>query len=173
MTGPPPGGDRLDTVAIERLYRRLEVPIYNVVYRWVWDRQEAAEIVQEAFVRLWDMRARVRIETVEALVYRIAVNLAKKRRRWLKIRTFLGIADRPPADPTDPVDQVLADHHDAQRVRAAVDALPDRLREPVMLCAFSGLTYPEVARILGIPPGTVASRRNHALARLRAELGES
>ena len=163
-------GGQLDAAALEQLYVRLEKPLFNVVYRWVWQREEAAELVQEAFVRLWDMRARVRLETVEPLVFQIAVNLARKRRRWLRLRTFFGLEDRPPVDTVAPVDDRLAALADAEAVRAAVDALPDRLKEPVMLCAFSDMTYRQVGEALGIPPGTVASRRNQALEHLRAAL---
>ena len=72
--------------ALEALYVRLEGPLYNVAYRYVWDAAEAQDIVQEAFVRLWRARDRVRMQTVEALVYRIALNLARNRRRWLRLR---------------------------------------------------------------------------------------
>ena len=51
----------------------------NVVYRWVWRAEEAQDIVQEAFVRLWRMRERVDLATVEPLVHRIALNLGAQR----------------------------------------------------------------------------------------------
>jgi DNA-directed RNA polymerase specialized sigma24 family protein len=63
----------MDADDLERLYTRLERRLANVVYRWVWSMDEAQEIVQEAFVRLWRMRARVDLRTVEPLVYRMSV----------------------------------------------------------------------------------------------------
>jgi len=57
---------------LERLYARLEKPLCNVVFRWVWNMDDA----QDAFVRLWRMRARVDLATVELLIYKIALNLA-------------------------------------------------------------------------------------------------
>jgi RNA polymerase sigma-70 factor, ECF subfamily len=162
----------LDEAALERLYVRLERRLYNVVYRWVWSAEDASEIVQEAFVRLWKMRDEVRMDSVEALVYRIAVNLASKRRRYKRIRSFLGWVDEAGADPMASVDERLGRAQRSLAVRSAVERLPERLRQPVMLCAFSGLPYKAVGEILGIPPGTVASRRNQALAILRDELRE-
>ena len=79
----------LDRRRLEDLYIRLEKPVYNVVYRWVWNREEAQDLVQEAFVRLWRMQDRVRLETVEPLVFRIALNLAANRRRAKKIHERL------------------------------------------------------------------------------------
>ena len=68
------------------LYERLEKPLYNVLYRTVWEREEAHDLVQETFARLWAMRARVREETVEPLAYRIGLNLARSWQR--KRRSF-------------------------------------------------------------------------------------
>jgi RNA polymerase sigma-70 factor, ECF subfamily len=163
-TGP------LDRAHLERLYVRLERPVYNVVFRWVWSAEEAADVVQDAFVRLWAARARVRPETVEPLLWRTALNLARNRRRWLRLRTFLGLAAE--ADPAPSAEAALSDTERALRVRAAVDALPDAQRSVILLTHFSELSYREVAEILQIPEGTVGSRRNHALGTLRDALGE-
>ena len=121
-------------------------------------------------MRLWAMRARARLETVEPLVWRIALNLSRNRRRWLRIRTFFGLAAE--ADPLPSVDQWLAERERAVRVRAAVEALPDSQRSVVLLTHFSELSYREVAEFLNVPEGTVGSRRNHALRALREALGE-
>jgi RNA polymerase sigma-70 factor (ECF subfamily) len=170
---PTPASAGLDQAGLEALFRRLEGPVYNVVYRWVWDHQDASEVVQEAFVRLWRMRARVRMDTVEPLLYRIALNQASKKLRWRKTWRWLsferGGDERSLDDPG--ADRVL-DHQQRQRaVRAAVEALPEKQRAVVMLCELSGLSYAEVAQTLGIPEGTVASRRHTALESLRRSLG--
>jgi RNA polymerase sigma-70 factor (ECF subfamily) len=156
---------------LEALYARLERPIYNVVYRWVWDREEARDLVQEAFFRLWNMRHRVHMETVEPLIYRIAVNLAANRRRAKKIRRWIAL---------EAAGEVASENHDEgtqleirereQAVRRAVDKLPERLRRIVLLCEFSGLTYEQIGNSLGIPSGTVGSRRNAALKLLHEQL---
>ena len=62
---------------LEQLHTRLEKPLYNVVFRSAWNADEAHDIVQETFVRLWRMRGRVDLKSVEPLVYRIAF---RKRR---------------------------------------------------------------------------------------------
>lgn len=166
-----PAAGPLDRAALEQLYARLERPVYNVVYRRVWSAEDAHEVVQETFVRLWGMRARVRPETVEPLVYQVALNLASKRRRWQRLRTFLWLDDQRWPDDGAGVDGALADAERRAMVRAAVEALPDHLRDVVLLTAFSELSTAEVATALDIPPGTVGSRRNTAVKRLREELG--
>lgn len=163
----------LDRAALERLYVEMEARLVNVVYRWVWDMDAARDVVQDAFVRLWDARERVRLQTVEAYLYRIALNGAAKRRRWHKVRGFVGLeAVRARASDDVPADIALLGSERAARVRAAVEALPEKHRRVVMLCELAELSYAEVAAILGVAEGTVASRRHHALRRLRAALAD-
>ena len=156
---------------LEQLHARLEKPIYNVVYRWVWEPDEAQDIVQEAFVRLWRMRERVESSTAQPLVYRIALNLAASRRRWKKLRRWVPL-DALTGESASGVDagEALSRSQTRARVRAAVLALPDDLRSVVLLCEFSDMSYEEIARVLRIPPGTVASRRHRALKLLRKRL---
>jgi RNA polymerase sigma-70 factor (ECF subfamily) len=161
------GTPRLDTRTLERLYTELEKPIYNVVYRWVWDREEARDLVQEAFVRLWRMRERVVVETARPLLYRIALNLAANRRRWRRLWRMASLAalrDRSSGD------DLLERAQQEAAVRRAVDGLPERLRRVAVLCELGEMSYAEVATVLAIPQGTVASRRNAALALLRDAL---
>lgn len=169
MTGEPP----LDEVAFEALFRRLERPVYNVVYRWLWSAEEAHEVVQESFVRLWRARRRVRMETIEPYLFRIALNLAARRRRWLRRWRFVGLEGTERRPAADPDAQALLESGERERlVRAAVEALPEHQRRVVMLCELSGMTYDQVAETLGIAPGTVGSRRHAALKHLRRLLGE-
>lgn len=148
------------------LYAKLEKPMYNVVYRVIWDAAESQDLVQEAFLRCWQRRARVRADGVKALLFRTALNLALNRRRRLKLWRFVGL------------DSVVQKAHDdglcdrivSRRVREALDALPERSRKVLLLTELAGMTYGEVARTLGIGEGTVGSRRTRALAQLRREL---
>ena len=156
---------------LEQLHARLEKPIYNLVYRWVWKPDEAQDIVQETFVRLWRMRGRVELQTVEPLAYRIAINLAASRQRSKKLwrwASLEAIRERAASELT--TEAAASAGQQAARLRAAVDALPEELRRVVVLCQFSELSYAEVAGILSIPEGTVGSRRNRALRRLREVL---
>ena len=156
---------------LERLYARLEKPLCNVVFRWVWSLDEAQDVVQDAFVRLWRMRARVDMDTVEPLIYKIALNLAASRRRSRKLWRWVSLdALGKTASATRPPDESLVVRDDHARLRAAVESLPEELRQVVMLCEYSELTYDQIAGMLSIPAGTVGSRRNRALRRLRETL---
>jgi RNA polymerase sigma-70 factor (ECF subfamily) len=162
----------LDQTRLERLYMKLEKPIFNVVYRWVWNASDAQEITQEAFLKVWKARDRVDVATLEPLLYRTALRLASNKRRSSRLWRWLGLeAAGEPASSAPTSEEALASARKRQRVRAAIEALPERLREVVMLTEYAELSYDEIATALAIPAGTVGSRRNAALARLADALG--
>ncbi|MBM4365762.1 MAG: sigma-70 family RNA polymerase sigma factor [Deltaproteobacteria bacterium] len=161
----------IDETALGELYARLERPMYNVVYRRLWNEQDSVDVVQEAFVRLWKARARVRSDGAEAYAWRTVLNLASNRRRSRRLWGWLAFdADRDGGAAGGP-DEGLERRQREAAVRAAIDALPDKLRDVVLLAEFSELGNVEIAAILHIPPGTVGSRRHLAAARLRELLG--
>ena len=159
---------------LEQLYVRLERPLCNLVFRWVWRMDDAQDVVHDAFIRLWRMRERIDMDTVEPLLFKIALNLAASRRRsqrlwrWVTLDALRGAtsADRP-------ADETLAAYAERTRLRAAVEALPEDLRQVVVLCEYSDFTYDQIAKMLSIPVGTVGSRRNRALRRLKEVLSAS
>jgi RNA polymerase sigma-70 factor (ECF subfamily) len=168
----PSDDARLDERALGQLYVKLEKPMYNVVYRWLWNASDAEEVTQEAFLRVWKMRERVDMATVEPLLYRTALNLASNRRRFARVWRWLGlesVADAPASEAA--TDEALGTARTRQRVKRAIETLPEKLRQVVMLTEYAELSYEEVAAMLRIPVGTVGSRRSAALARLAAELG--
>ena len=156
---------------LERLHARLERPLYNVAFRWAWNADDASDLVQEAFVRLWRMRKRVDMRRVEPLIYRILLNLAASRRRTSRVWRWvsLGALRETAATGAGPDERMLSDTRHAE-LRRAVEQLPEELRSVVVLCECTDLTYDRVAEILGIPPGTVGSRRHRALRLLRERL---
>jgi RNA polymerase sigma-70 factor (ECF subfamily) len=163
--------DTLDEATLERVYVKLERPMFNVVYRWLWNASDAQEVTQEAFLRVWKARARVDVATIEPLLYRTALNLASNRRRSARLWRWLGLEGADAEDDAAAPDDALAAARARSKVREAIDALPERLREVLMLTEYSEMSYAEVASTLGVPAGTVGSRRNAALARLAEALG--
>jgi RNA polymerase sigma-70 factor (ECF subfamily) len=147
---------------IER-YRALEKPLYNVVYRWLWDRTESQDVVQEAFLRCWRRRESIRADGFTALIYRTALNLAANHRRRRKLWQLVSFDSVPEPAVEDAV-------HLPRPVHEAFDALPDRLKRVLLLSEVAGMSYTEIAAVTGIEEGTVGSRRTRALALLRQRL---
>jgi RNA polymerase sigma-70 factor (ECF subfamily) len=152
----------------------LEKPLCNLVYRWLWSMDESQDVVQDAFVRLWRMRARVDKQTVEPLIYKIALNLAASRRRSKRVWRWVSFDTiRAPSSADEPADDAISSRQELGRLRRAVERLPDDLRRVIMLCEYSELSYDEIAGIMSIPAGTVGSRRHRAIQRLRETLSEA
>lgn len=159
-----------DGSALKRLLRLHWEGIVRYTLHIVDGRDQAEDVAQEAFIRLWTYRDRWhRTDTLRPVLYRIARNLAlneSRRRgtfqRWVR-RTRPG---RSPADlsPTPFQDAVSADL-DAL-MRQAVDALPERRREIFVLVRFHRMTHREAGEVLGISAQTVANQMTRALADL-------
>lgn len=153
-----------DEAAFEALYQRLERPLYNAAYRYVWHAEDAHDVVQDAFMKVWDARARLRPEGAAAYAWRAVLNTASNKRRWKKLRGFVGLDGlTTDSSPHDALTRKLED----QSVRKAVDALPDDLKRVLLLSEVAGMKHDEIGDVLGIPAGTVASRRHRAFEKLK------
>lgn len=155
------------------MYVAQERGLVNAAYRYVWSMDEARDVVQDAFVRLWNKRDRIEWDRAVGLAYTIVLGIAHNRRRARRVRRAFGLArtdeDEPP--PTRADDALDAARLDA-RVRRCIDELPEKLRSVLVMSLFSGLDYAQIGAALGIPVGTVGSRRTEAVARIRARLEE-
>jgi len=163
----------LDAEVFEALYLELERPLFNIVYRWVWAEQEARDLVQEAFVKLWERRDRVDEELARGYIYRTAVNLASNRLRAKRLwrmsggEALGGLLSRSAGGEH----RLLANERQAA-VRRAVLSLPERHRRVLVLCRFAEMSHAEVGALLGIPEGTVASRDHRARVLLKQRLAD-
>ena len=144
------------TEALEQLYRDRYRTFRDVLAGVVGSRDIAREVVQEAFARALRERRKFRGEgSLEAWVWRIALNVALKTRR--ELRREWELDSGLPADPSSP----------DRDIRSAVQALPPRRRLVIFLRYFADLSYAEIADVMGVAEGTVGA----ALAQAKAELG--
>jgi RNA polymerase sigma-70 factor (ECF subfamily) len=157
------------------LYGRLEKPLYNLAYRYVWRAQEAQDIVHDAFLQLWARRARVLAGTADRYLWVSVLNLSRKRRRWGKAKQFLtGDSDLLALSSLDSPEMDVARRQEHSSLHEAIDRLPEKLRTVLLLVEFSEMSYEAIAELLSIPAGTVASRRHLAMKQLRSVFdGES
>lgn len=162
-----------DAAALADCYGQLGAYVFGLAVRILRDRGRAQDITQDVFCFLWERpdsfdpdRSSLR-SFVGMLAHRRSVDLvrrleASKRRE----HAYGSLADTIPSSVVESVQAGMA----AERVRRAVDQLPDEQRLAVMLAYFRGRTFKEVAEILGIPEGTAKSRIRLALGRLSRSL---
>lgn len=157
--------------AFRALFETYKDKVYSIALRFSGDRGVAMDIAQDTFLKLFssirDFRGDASFET---WVYRLVVNncLDHKRRSW----RLIPIADELLAvlqAPADSLDEVLRGEM-RDRVHAAVERLTPDLRMVIVLRYTEGLSYDEIAEVLGCSSGTVASRLNRAHKALERRL---
>jgi RNA polymerase sigma-70 factor, ECF subfamily len=159
----------IDEATLLACHARLEKPLHNVLYRRLWDAHECQDVIQDAFLALWDRRRRIDAASLDALAWTTALNLAKNRVRWRSVRRLVALEEaHEHPDPSLSPEQLAAQG----RVRAALERLDARQRDVLLLSEVAGLATNEIAAVLGIAPGTVGSRKHAAVAALRTLLGE-
>ena len=108
------------------------------------------------------MRDRVEMQTVKSLVFKICLNLAASNYRRKKIITFFSL-DKKLYDSQENDKDFLEQKEKIQLLRKVINELPSKLKKTVLLTEFSTMSYDEIGKSLGIPAGTVGSRRNKAI----------
>jgi RNA polymerase sigma factor (sigma-70 family) len=152
---------------LELLYREQRGAFERVAGAVAGDPNGGADAVHDAFVLAVRHRARFRGDApLEAWVWRIVVNEARKRRA----ETARVAPEAPDGVPVTP--DGANGWHSARRARALVAALPERQRHVLFLRYYADLDYASIAAALGIKTGTVAATLNAAHAALRTQLQE-
>lgn len=173
-----------DTSAFDELVRRHKDPLYNVVYRFLGNREDALDVCQEAFVRAYrsldGFKANAKVYT---WLYSIAANLSRNRLRdkgrkgrdkGVSLEAIEeaapGVASRtaPPYSPR----AAASGREMEELLQECLSELPDHYRMAFVLRTFEDLSYDEIAEAMGCPPGTVKSRLNQARKMLRERLTE-
>lgn len=160
-----------DQKAFELLVIKYQRRIQRLIGRMVRDVDLVEDIAQETFIRAYRALAQFRGEAqFYTWLYRIAVNTAKKALMDLKRNPTVSENAYKSADDdeTSPIeneltssetpDAVLASKEIAEIINAAMDALPEELRQAITLREIEGLSYEEIAEAMSCPIGTVRSR---------------
>jgi RNA polymerase sigma-70 factor (ECF subfamily) len=156
----------------EQVVRDHSARVYRLAYRLSGNQQDAEDLTQETFVRVFRSLADFSPGTFEGWLHRITTNLfldMVRRRQRIRFDALPEDTERLPGTAPSP-EQVYTDTHLDPQVQAALDALPPDFRVAVVLCDIEGLTYEEIAATLGIKLGTVRSRIHRGRAQLRSAL---
>ena len=171
-----------DEQAYAEIVARYRNPITNFLYRFLNDYEEAVDLAQETFVRVYFAIDRYHTEyAFSTYIYRIAANLAiseirrRKRRRLLSL-TGLFQSDEDsdvefqPRDERILADAELIEDERSRTIARAIASLPEKYRVPVILRDIEGKSYAEVAEIMELGLGTTKSRISRARGLLKEKL---
>jgi RNA polymerase sigma-70 factor (ECF subfamily) len=167
-----------DVQAFDILVRRYKDQLLNFVFRFVGNRSDAEDIVQETFLRVYKNKHYYKeIAKFSTWVYTIAGNLAKtelrrrKRHKIFSVSNFVNeerdfdIPDKEHG-PDRKVDSTIQE----DIIQKAIEKLPAKFKEVIILRDIQGFAYEEISQILNIPLGTVKSRVNRGRLRLQEDL---
>ena len=171
-----------DEAAFAEIVGRYRNQITNYLYRFLNDYEEAVDLAQETFVRVYFALDRYHTQfAFSTYIYRIATNLAiseirrRKRRRLLSLTGLFQGEDGAEVEFQPPDKRMLQDAElvEDERNRVigrAIAALPEKYRVPVILRDIEGKTYDEVAEIMELGLGTTKSRISRGRTLLKEKL---
>lgn len=163
-----------DERALGVVYEQHASLVYGLARRVTRDEQLARDVTQDVFAYLWEQPGRVdlargSVRTFLAVVtHRRAVDEIRRSERRSRAETA-AVVTSPMADesPETQVVDAAAQAWRHERLAAVLDQLTENQRAAINLAYYDGLTYKQVAQVLGIPEGTAKSRLRLALSRLR------
>jgi RNA polymerase sigma-70 factor (ECF subfamily) len=175
---------RGEEAAYETLIQRYEKPVYSLVSRLVDDPADAADAVQEVFLKVFRKVGWFRGESsLKTWIYRIAINEARNQRRWFGRHRQREVGlDPEPGEAAggygnwledqhpSPFDIAL-DHETRALIEDALNEVSPAFRAALVLREMEGLSYEEISEILEISLGTVKSRIMRGREALRKSLG--
>jgi RNA polymerase sigma-70 factor (ECF subfamily) len=173
--GPEDGANQQAAIAFQRLFELHFAELYRFGYRYVQSVETAKDLVHEAFLRLWRQRSQVELggPSARSYLYTVvryqALDHLRRRRveeRWRREYATPLVMEQGAALATDP-DQEFTARETAAAIQQAVDALPPRQRQVILLRWQQQASYDEIAETLGISPKTVAIHIGRAIQRLR------
>lgn len=167
---------------LERLVQENNSALLRFLTRKVNNREEAAEIAQEAYLRLYQLEAPEELDSARAFLYQTAANMAidQLRRKTVHQKFLRGERD---ADSGEFADERHSDQESPQRIAEAqervriiyqaIDELPFKCKQAFLMHRNKGMTYSEIAELLGISVSSVEKYILQALRQCRDRLNES
>jgi RNA polymerase sigma-70 factor (ECF subfamily) len=174
-----------DEASFELLLHRYRTPLVNFLYRMVRNREQAEDLAQEVFLRVYRARGEyVPSAKFTTWLFRIATNLALNSVRDTRYQKLEDSIDAParmdsedgddrPLDVAEPhpnIEQHLVEDARVKMIRHAIDKLPEKQRAAVLLHKYEELDYAEIAKILSCSESALKSLLFRAYEALRVEL---
>jgi RNA polymerase sigma-70 factor (ECF subfamily) len=167
-----------DVAALDELYSRYARPVYSFALRIVGDGLVAEEVLQEAFLRAWQQAGRFEFSRgsfpswLLSITHNLAIDEVRRRQRRPQRAESVEISDvlRLEVDESANVEEAAEATELRERIRAAMDLLPEPQQRVVELAYFQGLTQREISALLEEPLGTVKTRMRLAMQKLKEYL---
>jgi RNA polymerase sigma-70 factor (ECF subfamily) len=172
---------RGDNESFNQLILRWERPIYALAYRTIGREEDARDVCQETFLRAFRALPAFRGQAkFSSWLYRIALNLC---RDWMRRERRVPVVQAPEgvdlmdlaaeSEPSESIEDLVARKDLTALVESVMSRLPEEQRTAIVLKEYHGLTFQEIADVVGCPLSTVKTRLYQGLTVLRRELAKS
>ena len=169
-----------DSDSFNELIHRWERPIYALAYRQIGREEDARDVCQETFLRAFRALPGFRGQAkFSSWLYRIALNLC---RDWVRRERRAPVVQAPEgvdlielaaaAEPSESIEDLVARKDLTKAVERAMALLPEEQRTTIILKEYHGLTFQEIADLVGCPLSTVKTRLYQGLTVIRRELAK-
>ncbi|MBY6351848.1 RNA polymerase sigma factor SigE [Rhodococcoides corynebacterioides] len=165
-------GDATSMPSWDELVREHGDRVYRLAYRLSGNAQDAEDLTQDTFIRVFRSLQNYQPGTFEGWLHRITTNLfldMVRRRSRIRMEALPEDYERVPSDRPDP-EQIYHDARLDPDLQAALDSLAPEFRAAIVLCDIEGLSYEEIGATLGVKLGTVRSRIHRGRQALRDHL---
>jgi len=158
-----------DTGAMEAIYNRLKTPLFNLAFRYTYNRAAAEDLLQEIFLKVFNHLEDVqKADTFVAWAYRIALNTCFIYLRQKKAEFHKTVSLTDVEGTVQDIGRDVSPENDIRKpLDEAIGTLPHRLREIFLLHDVQGFKHEEIARMLGLSVGTSKSQLFKARLKLR------
>ncbi len=159
--------------AFAEIFNRYQAPLFDFAYKRIRDKDEAKDIVQEIFVRLWNNRADHQIKTsLRSYLYRCVLNgtlnyISHQVIREEYVQSLQHMIDEPAHEADYPIREADMEN----LIKSEIAALPPKMREVFELRKLEYLSNKQIAGKMGISEQTVETHMKRALKVLRIRLG--
>ncbi len=165
-------GDRATMPSWDELVREHADRVYRLAYRLSGNAQDAEDLTQDTFIRVFRALSNYQAGTFEGWLHRITTNLfldMVRRRNRIRMEALPEDYSRVPSNTPDP-EQIYQDARLDPTLQRALDSLAPDFRAAVVLCDIEGLSYEEIGTTLGVKLGTVRSRIHRGRQAIREYL---
>ncbi len=164
-----------DSEAFNILVKKWQTPIYHLAYRYFRNEQDAKDICQNTFIRVYKNIARIKnMDSFPIWIHRIAVNLCKdelskrkKKRLYYFSKTNRENESNSPNNIKVEFEEEIMKNDLCNIIKKAVGSLPEEQRIVLILKEYQGFKFTEIAETLNIPINTAKSRMYYALKNIK------
>ncbi|MFY0598543.1 MAG: RNA polymerase sigma factor [Cyclobacteriaceae bacterium] len=163
-----------DESLFESFFREQAKSLRDFIFYKFGDEEQANDVVQETFIKLWDNCSKVPFEKAKSYIYTIATNLntSIKRHEKVKLKYHVDTLQTSNEGTNESPEFIVLEKEYMDRLTNAIGSLPERQREAYLLNRVEKKTYVEIAEIMEVSVKAMEKLMHKALLKLRESIGD-